>query len=227
MTTGARGLLFSQMTPRADEIERFERWYDGDHIPHRLALPHFTSARRYWQIDVVDGTPHHLAIYDLDSLAALQTPAYLDLKRSPGAETDYFLSSVKGFTRFTTELISDSGEAGAIGDYLSVVAFAVPDGEAAALEDWYLGEHVPALLQADDWLRVHRYRVVEGAGGPWTHLALHELRTAEVMDSPERARARTGPQRDALARRPWFAESGRWLYRRASSSNRPTDRGEA
>jgi hypothetical protein len=36
------------------------------------------------------------------------------------------------------------------------------------------------------------------------------------MDSPERARARKGPRRDALARNDWFARSGRWLYEKIS-----------
>jgi hypothetical protein len=59
--------------------------------------------------------------------------------------------------------------------------------------------------------------VLDGAGGPWTHLALHELASAEVMDSPERARARRGPRRDALAGHDWFGRSGRWLYERISA----------
>src|SRR5690348_13881925 len=72
------------------------------------------------------------------------------------------------------------------------------------------------LLEADDWLRVRRYRVPGGAGGPWTHLALHELASV-VMDSPERARARKGPLRDAPAGHDWFASPGRWLYERISA----------
>jgi hypothetical protein len=37
------------------------------------------------------------------------------------------------------------------------------------------------------------------------------------MDSPERARARKGPLRDALAGNEWFTRSGRWLYAQISA----------
>lgn len=210
-------MLFSQMTPPAGETERFEHWYDSDHIAHRMVLPGFTGAYRYWQQpDTPGAESHHLAIYDLESLDAVATVQYNALKANPGEQTDYFLSHVSGFTRFTTKCISDQGDTSARGEFLSAVAFAVPDDDEAAFEDWYVNEHAPLLLEASDWLRVHRYRVVSGDGGPWTHIALHELATLDVMDSPERAKARQGPKRDALAARAWFAGSGRWLYRRVA-----------
>jgi len=212
------GMLFSQMTPPPGERDRFERWYDSDHIAHRLALDGFAGAFRYWEhTESSPREPHHLAVYDLDSLEALATPAYLDLKADPGEETEYFLSHVSGFTRFTTERTADHGDITARGDWLSVVAFTVPEGDEEAFDRWYGEEHAPLLLEAPDWLRVHRYRVLNGDGGPWTHFALHELASKEVMDSPERARARTGPLRDALASRPWFGASGRWLYQRVAA----------
>ena len=125
------------------------------------------------------------------------------------------LANVRGFTRYTCGLTYDSGGSDSH-SHLSVVAFAVPEHDEAQFDDWYESEHIPALLAADDWLRVRRYRVRSGEGGPWTHLALHELASAEVMDSPERAAAREGPKRDALSGRPWFTQSGRWLYQTIS-----------
>jgi hypothetical protein len=93
------------------------------------------------------------------------------------------------------------------------VAFAVPGQEKAKLADWYETEHSPALLMAPDWLRVRRYTVLSGDGGPWTDFALHDLRTLAVMDSPERKAAREGPKREYFRGKPWFENSGRWLYR--------------
>jgi hypothetical protein len=210
-------ILFSQMSPPEGEREAFERWYDEDHIAARMSIPGFTRARRYWETSQL-GEPadNHLAVYELDS-QTVETEPYRRLKADPGARTEDFLARVTGFTRFTADKISDAGTGGAIGRYLSVVAFAVPEEHEAQFDAWYTGEHVPLLLEADDWLRVHRYRVVSGEGGPWTHLALHELGSLEVMDSPERARARSGPARDALADLPWFAGSGRWLYQLRTS----------
>jgi len=206
-------ILFSQMEPPVELTGEFHRWYETDHIPARMALPGFLGARRY---RALDGEPAYLAVYELDDLDALATEGYLQLKAAPSALTDRMLGLVNGFTRFTCEQISDVGQP-VYGSYLSVVAFAVPDEFTAAFDEWYSGEHVPMLLEASDWLRVRRYRVLDGEGGPWTHLALHELASVEVMDSPERARARKGPLRDALAGHDWFASSGRWLYERISA----------
>lgn len=205
------GVLFSQMEPPAGTEEEFHHWYDTDHIPVRMAVPGFAAASRY---EAVEGSPRYLAIYELSDLAALQSPAYAKVKAEPSAATTKMLGAVSGFTRYIGEEIADSGPAGTTGPFIAVVAFAVPPSGEAEFDDWYDSEHSPLLLAAPDWLRVRRYRVIDGEGGPWTRLAVHELANLEVMDSPERARARQGPKRDALAERPWFANSGRWLYRR-------------
>lgn len=222
------GILFSQMTPRTEDVERFHRWYNEDHIPARLQLPHFTRATRYEPRDDAEG---YLAIYEVDSLEAFRTPGYLDLKRAPSAETEVMLGRVSDFTRYICEQIGDTGYDGSSrssdSEYLSVVAFAVPQDETDQFNTWYAAEHVPLLLDADDWLRVRRYRVVNGVGGTWTHIAVHEIASLEVMNSPERSRARSGPLRAPLSQRDWFRQSGRWLYRtlgsQLASSTPPTE----
>ena len=208
--TPVRGMLFSQMEPPANLEVDFNVWYDEEHIPDRLAIDGFERADRYVE---VDAERRYLAVYQLSDLAALDDPAYRRLKDEPSERTSRMLSSVSGFTRFTCEMTFDSGKAGDH-NYLAAVAFPVDDADAEQFDDWYDTEHAPMLLEADDWLRVRRYRVRSGDGGPWTHFALHELASREVMDSDERRAAREGPKRDALVNRPWFSQSGRWLYRR-------------
>ena len=204
-------MLFSQMTPPIGKEDAFEAWYDDDHIARRMELPGYSLAHRLWN---VDGDRHHLAIYELDDLDALNTEGYRRLKADPGPTTKAFLASVTGFTRFTAACIGDVGEPHAIGRYLSVVAFAVPEAEQEEFDHWYVAEHEPLLLEAASWLRIRRYDVLDGDGGPWTRFAIHELDDLDAMDSAERARARSAPLRATLADRPWFQDSGRWLYRR-------------
>lgn len=201
------GMLFSQMNPPVGREDEFEAWYEEVHVPSRLAVPGFVRATRY---RAVEGEPSHLAVYELD-LEALRTPEYRDLKENPEPRTEEMLAAVTGFTRYTCTVLADSGRR-IDHNFLSVVAFDVPDEEAGEFDDWYEREHVPLLLEAEDWLRVVRYRRITGEGGPWNRFALHELGSREVMDSPERQRARAAPLRTALADRPWFADSGRWLY---------------
>lgn len=205
-----RGILFSQMEPPAELEAQFNDWYKTEHIPVRLALPGFNRAVRYTE---VGGVRKYLAIYEIDDLTVLESRDYQRLKTEPSKRTALMLRSVNGFTRFTCTEKYDTGPSHRRGDYLSAVAFAVPRKDEAALDDWYENEHVAKLMRAPDWLRVRRYKVFSADGGPWTDIALHELRRREMMDSRERKAAREGPKRDAVASAPWFQSSGCWLYR--------------
>lgn len=205
-------ILFSQMRPPVNRISDFHHWYDTDHVPVRMVLPEFLGARRF---EAVEQPGSFMVVYDLQSLNALATSEYDEVKKHPSDRTREMLGLVEGFTRFTCEQVSDVGER-KTGAYLFAIAFAVPDADVAEFDRWYSEEHVPLLLEAKDWLRVRRYTVRDGEGGPWTHLALHELASLEVLDSPERARTRSGPMRAALADREWFGSSGRWIYREIS-----------
>lgn len=211
MTGTVAGLLFSQMQPPDGWEEDFHDWYESEHIPARMRLPGFAGATRY---RAVEGSPDYLACYFLDDLGVLQTPDYRRLKSDPSERTGRMLGAVSGFTRYTCTELSDTGPAASASGVTMVVAFAVPDQDAADFDEWYEQEHVPLLMQADGWLRVRRYRTQPGSDGPpWTHLALHDLVDATALQAPERERARTTAWRDRLANRPWFGRSGRWLYR--------------
>ena len=214
----SRGLLFSQMEPPAGWEDDFHDWYERDHIPARMAIPGFAGAVRY-ELTGSEGGPQAaawLACYFLDDMAALDSPAYRELKRAPGERTERMLANVNGFTRYTADELSDTGApapGGAEPQALLAIAFAVPDADVAEFDGWYEEEHVPLLMRVPGWLRVRRYRVRPGSEGPpWTHLALHELADAAALERPERAAARDTPRRAALARRDWFS-SGRWVYR--------------
>jgi hypothetical protein len=202
------GMLFSQMNPPQGREEEFHAWYDQDHIPARMALPGFAQATRY---RAVEGEPQHLAVYELDDLGALETPEYEELKARPSPLSEEMLGSVSDFTRYVCETVADSGRDGE-GDFLSVVAFEVPEAEVDEFDEWYEVEHAPLLLEADDWLRVSRYKRLSGEGGSWNRFTLHELRSLDVLHSPQRRRAREAPLRQALLERPWYGRSGRWVY---------------
>lgn len=68
------GLLMVMMQPPATMEEEFNAWYDTEHLPERAVLPGFLSARRFV---CTDGYPRYMALYDLDSEAALSSSAYM------------------------------------------------------------------------------------------------------------------------------------------------------
>jgi hypothetical protein len=204
-------ILFSQMEPPAELEQEFNAWYTDEHVPVRMELEGFLAATRY---RAVSGSPAYLAVYEIADLEVLESAEYRDVKERPSERTRNMLESIQGFTRYICEQTDNDGEesAGQDAGWLSVVAHSVPADELDQYDAWYRDEHTGKLLLGADWLRVRRYRVLSGDGPDWTNLSLHDLRNAAAMDSPERAEARTGPLRDALAEREWFGRSGRWLY---------------
>ena len=220
----SKGLLFSQMAPPTGWEADFDDWYATEHIPVRMDIPGFSHALRYR----TDSDPWHLAAYFLDDMSALGTPEYEKLKTEPSERTGRMLDNVTGFTRYITDEISDTAPAGTpsaqtgTDHTLYVVAFNVPEEHRVEFDGWYEEEHVPLLMKVPGWLRVRRYLVRPGfAGQAWSHLALHEIASPEVLDAPERAAARDTPRRDALAAQPWFT-SGRWVYELISIAHSTT-----
>ena len=68
-----KGLLLVTMEPPAGLEEEFNDWYDTEHFPQRRGLPGFESASRW---ACLAGWPRWLALYDLASVGALDTPEY-------------------------------------------------------------------------------------------------------------------------------------------------------
>jgi hypothetical protein len=69
----ANGILLVMMDPPPSLEEEFNAWYDREHVPQRLGVEGFLSARRYV---CLEGSPKYLALYDLVELGVLQSPGY-------------------------------------------------------------------------------------------------------------------------------------------------------
>lgn len=72
----SRGLLLTMTEPPLPMEEEFNAWYDDEHLPERLAITGFRSARR-WVADVAPGEGKYLATYELDSAQVLTSAEYL------------------------------------------------------------------------------------------------------------------------------------------------------
>ena len=54
--------------------DEFNRWLNEEHVPERLSITGFISARRF---RAVDGTPKYLALYELESADVFTSAEYL------------------------------------------------------------------------------------------------------------------------------------------------------
>ncbi len=197
-----RAILFSEMTPAPDWEDKFNHWYDDEHIPIRMGLRGFVSAQRYSGTDT-----NYLAVYEMDDLAALRTVAYQAIKQHPSEETAWMLNNVSGFTRYLCEELSCAGDLTpeAINTpVLYPVWFNVPPERLDDFDAWYEQDHIPLLLECPEWRAVRRFAVTDGAPGRFNRLALHYLDDKSALQSPARERARATPWRERLAAEPWF-----------------------
>lgn len=63
----------------------FNLWYDTKHVPERLAMPGFVSARRYAS---TDRPGRYLAVYELSTPDAALSDAYMHTARELATEWD-------------------------------------------------------------------------------------------------------------------------------------------
>ena len=67
------GLMMGMMEPQAEMAGEFDDWYDLEHLPSRAEVAGFLTAHR---LVCIEGWPRFVAMYDLETLDVLQTPAY-------------------------------------------------------------------------------------------------------------------------------------------------------
>jgi antibiotic biosynthesis monooxygenase (ABM) superfamily enzyme len=187
-------LLAAMMNPPADEAA-FNAWYDEEHVPLRLAVPGFLSARRY-RASTPDTDRKYLALYDLASLDVLQSEAYLRLPREPSDRERAMLASIPLTDRRVGELVLDCPEWTRDAPYQLLVCMTPASGQEADFVAWYQDEHIPLLLEVPGWRRARLFRQVEGSGPAF--MAVHELESPDVFDHPAHEKAVGTPWRERI-----------------------------
>ena len=76
-----KALLMVFMEPGEEIEDRLNEWYNKYHVPERLSVPGFLSARRFKLCEGEDG-PKYLAIFELEDEAVLSGEAYLKLRET-------------------------------------------------------------------------------------------------------------------------------------------------
>ena len=206
MAIKGNAVLFSEMTPPEGGVRAFNDWYDNHHTPNHVeGVPGFLSAMRYQS----KAGPHFLAVYELDSAAALDSAEYRERKFTPDDATRAMLDSVSGFTRYIAAEAAFSAREGTTDEALDArvifcVFFRVPGERVGEFEDWFDSEHMPTLLECEDWLMARRLQIVESEPEPYTHLMLHYLNDETALNSAALEKARASEWRRRLAAEPWF-----------------------
>jgi len=193
-TKKGSGLLMVWAEVPADKEPEFNRWYNEEHVAERLAVPGFLNAARY---EAVKGGPKHLAVYELESPAVLDSPAYKQVLANPTPWTKRCSPDVIGttFIRNVYSLIHPRalGPAAAASDMapaLQLGRMDVPPEVDAEFNEWYNTVYVPNYEKVPGVIRGRRFRATVGAP---QYLTFYEFEHPTVSES-----AAWMAQRDAV-----------------------------
>jgi len=142
--------------------EEFNRWYQQQHVPERLAVRGFRTARRY---HAVDGQPAYMAVYECESIDVLKSKAYLERLANP---TDWTRKIMPGFRNMLRSACRETWSLGAgIGGAAIVVQCKPVPGREDAARRHIQDGLAPALMQSACLARMSLWEAdAEATGGP-------------------------------------------------------------
>jgi hypothetical protein len=114
------GLLcvMNDIAPACDRRD-YEAWYQGDHVPDRLGIPGFLSARRYRRLN--GPRAEFLTFYETATPQVLCSAPYLKRLAEPTDWTVRIMAHFRTVSRSICRVALDEGQAGA-GGMLALIA---------------------------------------------------------------------------------------------------------
>jgi hypothetical protein len=178
------GLLMVWTDVPAEKEKEFDRWYNEEHLAERLAIPGFLSAARY---EAVKGGPKHLACYELESPAVLESEAYKRVRANPtewtkrcdpGVIATTFIRNV--YTMIHPRALTPAAARSGMAPALQMGRMDVPREIDEEFNTWYNTIYVPNYEKVPGVIRGRRYRAVTGAPA---YLTLYEFEHPKVSES--------------------------------------------
>jgi hypothetical protein len=207
------------------EIEKeWDHWYDTKHIPNRLNKPGFVLVRRFIALW---GESKYLTLYELDSLEALKSEAYVKLREweasLPPESFEAITLKLPDFFRGVYEQIYPEKEEYKIPDtdILFTIGHDVPPNREEEFNAWYNTEHIPAMMnRVPGFMSARRFRNVgsllppgSGKASPSPHyITLYDLSDDKVLDSEVFKKETNSPWSSWV--RSWYRRRFRILARK-------------
>jgi len=231
--------------PREIETE-WNRWYDCEHIPKRLKIPGFISARRYKSVEneynilIRTGPPdeiqecprRYITFYEISRLDVLSSEPYLELRdREASLPANSFEAVTVSLPEFHVGLYEQIYPEP--GDYrrpqtryIFVVGHDTPPEKEEEFNVWYNTEHIPGFIrQVPGFVASRRFRRVEAALPPLIgltssnpkYVAIHDFENEDVPASEAFLNARDTPWTRWI--KSWYTRRFRFLSHRIYSSD--------
>ncbi len=178
------GLLMVYCDVAAEHEEEFNRWYNEEHIPERLAIPGVLNAARY---KAVEGGPTYLACYELTSPDAWYAEAWQKWLKNPTPWSKRMSPSVIGtsyirnlYRRIYPENLPTETAQAEMSPVLLVGRMSVPAELEATFNEAYNHERLPLCLSIPGYIRARRFEAVMGEP---KYTTVHEMASLDVWKS--------------------------------------------
>lgn len=148
-------LLSFDVAPEA--IDEHDDWHTHEHLDERLSIPGFLRGTRW---TATQGGPRYLVVYEVEALATLSSPAYLERLNHPSAWTTAVMPHYRGMRRGFCAVTLSAGAG--TGQVARLLRFTPRPGSEAALRDW-LEQTLPGLAMRPGLCGAH---LLEGAATP-------------------------------------------------------------
>ena len=98
-------VLWGSVDPTTTDENALNDWWTNEHLPERVCLPGFQSARRYRALEPEHGPNEYLALYETSDVQALASAEYLYALDHPTKKTVQFMPCLAKMSRFACEEI--------------------------------------------------------------------------------------------------------------------------
>jgi hypothetical protein len=178
------GLLMVWCDVPADKEAEFNRWYNEEHIAERLSVPGFLGAARY---EAVKGGPRHLAVYELENAAVMESEAYKKVannptpwtkKTGPQAVATTFIRNI--YTMIHPQALTPALAQAPMAPALQLGRMNVPAAVEREWNEWYSTIYVPNYEKVPGVIRGRRYRAVVGEPA---YLTFYEFEHPKVSET--------------------------------------------
>ncbi len=206
------------------EIEtEWNSWYNTEHIPDRLKIPGFISARRF---KAIEGEYKYLTLYDLQNIEILAGEAYLKLRAwEASLSPDSFEAITPTLTgchrNLYEQIFPDKREYHVPPtEILLAIGHDVPAEKDEEFNAWYNTEHLPALSRAPGFITRRRWKALEerecSRAGKVSmspkYIALYDLESEQILQSEPFLKERNSPWSSWV--RSWYTRRFRIVARR-------------
>ena len=178
------GLMMVWMDVPADKEEEFNHWYNEEHLPELLAIPGVLNAARY---EAVRSGPKHLACYELESPAVVQTEAFTSRKPTEWAQrigprviATNLINNV--YQMIYPKELSPGIASADMAPALQIGRMDIAPENSEEWNQWYSGVYVPNYEKVPGCIRGRRWSAVRGEP---SYAVVYEFEHEKVSESAE------------------------------------------